>query len=163
MSPLLGELETVLEQLIAEHRRLLAQLDKHQAAMKALDAAGIEQAGQLQQASRTCIAALEQRRRTLVTRLAPAANPREELTLKKLAELYPARSPVLLRLRAELRAVVEQITARARISAKLAAAVLGHLNTVVRLLAGAVERAGLYTKDGTPQVSNRIGMMEAVG
>ena len=45
----------------------------------------------------------------------------------------------------------------------LAGAVLGHLNTVVRLIAGAVERAGIYTKSGVPQVSNRIGVMEAVG
>jgi hypothetical protein len=37
------------------------------------------------------------------------------------------------------------------------------LNTVVRLLAGAVEKAGLYTKHGVPQVSSRIGVMEAVG
>ena len=40
---------------------------------------------------------------------------------------------------------------------------LGHLNTVVRLLAGAVERAGVYTKDGIPRVASRIGIMEAVG
>ena len=46
---------------------------------------------------------------------------------------------------------------------RLASAVLGHLNTVVRLLAGAVEKAGLYTKQGIPQVSARIGVMEAVG
>ena len=30
-------------------------------------------------------------------------------------------------------------------------------------LAGAVERAGVYTKDGIPRVSGRIGIMEAVG
>ena len=42
-------------------------------------------------------------------------------------------------------------------------ALLGHLNTVVRLIAGAVERAGVYTKTGAPQMSNRIGVMEAVG
>jgi len=32
----------------------------------------------------------------------------------------------------------------------------------VRLLAGSVEQAGLYTKHGVPKVSARIGMMEAV-
>jgi hypothetical protein len=45
----------------------------------------------------------------------------------------------------------------------LAGAVLGHLNTVVRLIAGAVEQAGVYTKQGVPQVSARIGVIEAVG
>jgi hypothetical protein len=58
--------------------------------------------------------------------------------------------------------VLEQLAARNKISGKVATAVLGHLNTVVRLLAGAVERAGLYTKNGIPQVSSRIGAIEAV-
>jgi hypothetical protein len=37
------------------------------------------------------------------------------------------------------------------------------LNTVVRLIAGAVEQAGVYTKTGSPKVSGRIGVLEAVG
>ena len=44
--------------------------------------------------------------------------------------------------------------------------IVGPGNTYVqlakRLLAGAVERAGVYTKDGVPRVSSRIGIMEAV-
>ena len=38
-----------------------------------------------------------------------------------------------------------------------------HTQVLVRLLAGAVEKAGLYTKHGVPQVSSRVGTMEAVG
>jgi hypothetical protein len=59
--------------------------------------------------------------------------------------------------------VATTIASRTKVSGKVAGAVLGHLNTVVRLLAGAVERAGVYTKDGIPRVSGRIGIMEAVG
>jgi hypothetical protein len=70
---------------------------------------------------------------------------------------------VLLGLRDELRSVIEQIQRRTHVAGRLAAAVLGHLNTVVRVLAGAVEQAGVYTKHGTPHVATRIGVMEAVG
>ena len=70
---------------------------------------------------------------------------------------------MLLKLRDELKKTIEQIQTRTHIAGRFAGAVLGHLNTVVRLIAGAVERAGIYTKNGVPQVSNRIGVMEAVG
>ncbi len=48
-------------------------------------------------------------------------------------------------------------------AAKLSAAVLGHLNTAVRLVAGAIERAGVYTRTGSPKVAARIGNMDAIG
>jgi hypothetical protein len=68
-----------------------------------------------------------------------------------------------MKLRDELKAAIQSVQKRSNIAGKVASAVLGHLNTVVRLLAGAVEKAGLYTKQGIPQVSSRIGVMEAVG
>jgi hypothetical protein len=83
--------------------------------------------------------------------------------LTKLADLYPQRRQSLFKLRDELRGVASTISNRTKVSSRLAGAVLGHLNTVVRLLAGAVERAGVYTKAGVPRVANRIGIMEAVG
>jgi hypothetical protein len=77
--------------------------------------------------------------------------------------MYPPNGPMLLKLRQELKAVIGQVQTRTHVAGRLASAVVGHLNTVVRLLAGAVEKAGLYTKQGIPQVSSRIGVMEAVG
>ena len=59
--------------------------------------------------------------------------------------------------------MVEATAARTHVAGRVATAVLGHLNTVVRLVAGAVEKAGLYTKNGVPRVSSRIGVMDAVG
>lgn len=162
MSRQLCELETVLQQMIVEHRRLLAHVEKHEAAMKSFDLKTMDDAARLQETSRQRIAVLEQRRRLLAVELAKGMSV-QELTIRKIAEMNPGRSDLLLRLGADLKGIVVQISARTHVSGKLASAVLGHLNTIVRLIAGAVEKAGLYTKHGIPQVSSRIGMMEAVG
>lgn len=163
MSRQLFEVEGILQQLIVEHRKLLKHVESQQSAMKALDLGAMDAAAQQQQAARLRIATLENKRRQLCVMLARAAKMTDEPTVKRLAELNPQRAPVLLGLRDELRSVIDQIQRRTHIAGKLAAAVLGHLNTVVRLLAGAVERAGVYTKHGTPHVAARIGVMEAVG
>ena len=163
MSRQLCELEPLLQQMIVEHLKLLAHIDKHEAAMKAFDLRAIDEATRLQEGSRLRIAALEQRRRAVASQLCKPGSAAGELTLRKLAALQPERSAALLQIGGELRNLVEQIAAKTHVTRKLASTVLGHLNTVVRLVAGAVEKAGLYTKNGTPKVSGRIGMMEAVG
>ena len=84
-------------------------------------------------------------------------------TVPDLAAMYPAQAAALLNARDELKATMNALQQRTHVVSRLAGAVAGHLNTVVRLLAGAVEKAGLYTKQGVPQVSTRIGVMEAVG
>ena len=63
----------------------------------------------------------------------------------------------------DLRATMNEVARRSGIAGRLANAVLGHLNTAVRLIAGAVEQAGVYSKSGSPQIPVRIGAMEAVG
>ena len=163
MSRQLCELEAILQQLVVEHRRLLSHVEQHEAAMKAFDLKNMDDAGQLQESSRLRIAMLEQRRRNVVVQMTKAMNVRGDVTVRQLAGLFPSRADALMQLRAELKSVVEQIQARTHVTGKLAGAVLGHLNMVVRLIAGVVEKAGLYTKNGVPQVSSRIGMMEAVG
>jgi hypothetical protein len=109
------------------------------------------------------IIALEQRRRAIVQQLTRGMNVGPDPTIRKLAALFPIKAQSLLALRAELRGVIDQISARNHVAGKVAAAVLGHLNTVVRLISGVVERAGLYTKKGIPKVSSRIGVMDATG
>lgn len=163
MPPQVSELEILLGQLVAEHRRLLAQVERHAEAMKKIDLPAMEDSGRQQEACRLRINAMEQRRRLLVQQISRAANQPGELTLPLLAGMFPAKAGSLMKLRAELKALAEQIAHRTRVSGKVAAAVLGHLNTAVRLVAGAVERAGLYTKKGIPRASRRIGMMETVG
>ena len=164
MSRLLPELENVLQSLVAEHRRLLAHLEAQQAAMKAFDLKALDDARNQQEASRLRVAALENRRRATVLLIARTLRvDAQTLTITRLAELQPAARGPLLKLRDELKGLAAQIGARTHVAGRLASAVLGHLNTVVRLLAGAVEKTGVYTRQGVPRVSGRIGVMEAVG
>lgn len=163
MSRQLVELESILRQLIDEHRRLLKQMDAQQTAMRSFNLAELDQLANQQEGSRLRIAALETRRRNTAGQIARGLNIAGDLSLTKLAQFYPQRMHELMRLRDELKEVIAQITARTHVAGRLAGAVLGHLNTAVRLLAGAVEQAGLYTRQGVPRVSSRIGVMEAVG
>jgi hypothetical protein len=93
----------------------------------------------------------------------PAPSTQAARPVADAAPLHPPHRVTLLALRDEIKTLAGQIAGRTHVAARLSSAVLGHLNTVVRLLAGAVEKAGLYTKHGVPSVSSRIGVMEAVG
>src|SRR2546421_5146121 len=163
MSRFLPELETVLRALADEHRRLLAHVESQQAAMKAFDLKSMDAARNQQEASRLRVASLEAKRRTIVSHMAKGLKLEGALTLTRIADLHPPRRQALLAVRYEIKELAEVIATRSHIAGRLASSVLGHLNTVVRLLAGAVEKAGLYTKHGVPRVSGRIGVMEAVG
>ena len=163
MSRPISELEALLSQLIDEHRKLLGHTERQQAAMRVLDLKGMDDAARLQDGTRLRIAGLESKRRNLIVTIARSHRMTQIPTLPDIANMYPANAPTLLKLRDELKATMKSVQSRAHVASRLASAVAGHLNTVVRLLAGAVEKAGLYTKQGVPQVSNRIGVMEAVG
>jgi hypothetical protein len=163
MSRQLTELEGLLQQLTAEHRKMLKFVDAHQAAMRAMDLKGMDAAAKQQEASRLRIASVENKRRMLTVVLARQAGLQGEPTVTRLAEVYPQRQKELTALRDELRAVISEVASKTHVAGKLAGAVLGHLNTVVRVIAGAVEQAGVYTRQGTPRVSGRIGVVDAVG
>src|SRR5690242_5448128 len=115
MSRQLSELETILQQLVIEHRRLLALVEKHEAAMKAFDLKAMDEAGQSQEASRLRIAMLEQRRRNAVAQVTKGMNLKGDVNLRTLARLFPARTEPLMKLRAELKKAVEQIQARTHV------------------------------------------------
>jgi hypothetical protein len=85
------------------------------------------------------------------------------VTIRQIADAFPQNGPKLLQLRDELKSLIKQLADRTHVAGRLAAAVLGHLNTAMRFFAGAVGQAGTYTKNGVPRVANRIGVMEAVG
>ena len=164
MSRQLPELENILRLLVTEHEKLLNQLLSQQAAMKKLDLKALEEFSQQQEGTRMRITTLDQRRKVLVTQIALTLRMQGTPTLTKLAEALPAgTNGNLLVLRDQLKDVMTKIAAQTQLASRIAGAVLGHLNTAVRYLAGAVEQAGLYTKHGTPNVSQRIGMIEAVG
>jgi hypothetical protein len=162
MSRPLDELQAVLAQLIEQQRKLLAETDRHQAAIRTMNVAGMESSRARQEAIRLTIAALEPRRR-LVTEPLAAAMKIPAPTLTQLADLHPQHRAKLLAQRDELRQIISQITQRTTVAGKITGAVLTHLNRVVRLMAGTMQQAGVYTKHGVPKLAPRIGAIETVG
>lgn len=163
MSRAVADLESVLAQMIVEHRKLLKLVEAQQAAMRHFKLETMEEITLQQEKMRLRLGQLDNQRRQIVHQIARQNNITGELTISRLAELYPPRRHALIKLKDDLRGTIQQIQTRTHVAGRLAGAVLGHLNTVVRLVAGAVERAGVYTKTGAPQMSARIGVMEAVG
>ena len=163
MSRQVTELEGVLQLMIDEHRRMLATVIAQQAAMKTLKLDAMQDAMHRQESSRLRIANLDMRRRLLAQQIAKLSRVNGEMSLAQVATVYPQSGPKLLKLRDDLKALIKQIADRTHVAGRVAAAVLGHLNTAMRLFAGAVGQSGVYTKHGTPRVANRIGVMDAVG
>jgi hypothetical protein len=163
MSRHISDLHAILTQLIAEHRRLLDLLVEQHSAMKKFDINTMADLMPRQEMARLRITDLESKRRAIMRQITGSLKLQQEPRLTRLAELFPNLAEPLLKARQELRDVAEKITQRTQGSGRLASAVLGHLNTVVRILAGAAQRAGLYTRQGIPRVGTRIGVMDAVG
>ena len=163
MTRQMSDLETLLQHLIAEHRKLIDAMNEQQSAMKRLNLPEMEAAMAEQESLRLRIGSLDLRRRSLVQQVALAMKLAGEPSLQRIASADKQRGPALLKLRDELREVMLEAQSRTHIVGKLAGAVLGHLNTVVRAIAGTVEQAGVYNRSGLPQMSARIGAMEAVG
>jgi hypothetical protein len=162
MSRPLDELLNSLTLLIGEHRRLLAEAERHQAAIRSMDLPAMDASRVRQDAIRARIAAMEERRRLAAEQCANGLKGRA-VTLTRLAEMHPAYRGQLLLLRDELRDVIGQISQRTHVAGRVAGAVLGHLNTVVRLVVGGAQQGGVYTKRGIPKLSPRIGIIETVG
>ncbi len=158
-----SELENLLRQLIAEHRKLLVHVERQQEAMKAFDMNAMDAAARQQEAARLRIATIENKRRALAQAIAAKLGLTGPITITQLAERDPQHRESLLQLAVELKDVIHRIAHRTHVAGRLAGAVVGHLNTVMRLLAGAVAQAGVYTKQGVPRVAKRIGAMEAIG
>lgn len=163
MSAPIAELEKLLTMLLAEHRTLLAAVTAHQDAMRSFRFDDLTGAQDAIEASRTRIVMAEARRRVTVQQIVRLHKLPATASLTQIAEVAPQHKQSLLKLRDELKLLAGQITRKTTVSSKVAGALLGHLNTVVRLVAGAVQQAAVYTKQGMPTVSARIGVMEAVG
>src|SRR5687767_5121110 len=138
MSRQVLELETLLQQLIDKHYKLLGHVERHQAAMKTIDVKAMDDAVRLQEASRLRIANLEVKRRQTVIMIGRAHRMQNGPTLSDLAAMFPPSAAKLHKLRDELKSAIQKIQTKTHVAGRLASAVLGHLNTVVRLLAGAV-------------------------
>jgi hypothetical protein len=163
MSRQLSEILSICTQIIAEQKRLLQQMESQHQAMKTLDVPSMEGLVSAQEDTRLRITMFDNRRKVLAKQIAAQLKLSGEPTLTKLAELFPAQGPAILKTRDDLRDAIERIQRRSQMSSKLCGAVLGHLNTVGRLIAGAMRRAGIYTKQGVREITGRIGVMDAVG
>jgi hypothetical protein len=164
MSQALSDIQAILRAQIAEHRRLLATLDVHQGAVRTLNLQTLDESGRQQELARQRIAQLEARRRIAVQKLAIELKIQGQPAVAEIVEKLTApQAQALNALRDELRGLIEQIQQRTRLATRVVGSVLGHLNTVVRVFAGAAQQAGVYTKTGVPKVGTRIGVMEAVG
>jgi hypothetical protein len=157
------ELETLLQDLLVEHHKLSMHLDNQQTAMKQLRVKEMEIARAMQEGSRLRIIGLENRRRAQVQQIARINQLQTEPKIPQLAQMYPQRSAQLMKLHGELKSVMTEIADKSFIASKLASAVLGHLNTAMRILGQAVGSGGVYTQRGVAKVAHRIGVMEAVG
>jgi hypothetical protein len=163
MSRQLTEIQGIVGQLIVEHQKLLAQMETAHIAMKATDLNAMDAILNQQEATRLRIAGFESRRKALALQVGQSFKISGDLTITKLAELFPQHRLQLIKQRDELRGVMAKISQRSYVTASVSTAVLGHLNLVLRLLAGAIERAGLYTRDGLPRMASRIGIIDARG
>ena len=157
------DLESVLGELLEEHRKLLMCVEIHQAAMQSLNVPAMETSRARQEAARTRIMRLEDRRRGMVMQIARINQIKGEPKIPAIAELYPQRRTQLLALREQLLTAMRKVSDRSFVANKVASGVLGHLNTAMRILAGAVGNGGIYTNRGTPKMARRIGVIEAVG
>jgi hypothetical protein len=159
----LNELQTNLTQLLAEHRKQLAQLESQYTAMKKLDINTMFDLATAMEATRLRLIMLDGKRKAICHQIATACKLKEELTVTRIIELFPPHAAPFVTLRTELREVAGKISKRTFLASKLSCSVVGHLNTALRLLSSAVERAGLYTRNGVPRGPTRIGVMDAVG
>jgi len=157
------DLENLLKEMLEEHRKLLMHLEVHQSAMQSLNLPEMEACRTRQEAARSRIIRLENRRKAMVQQIARINQLTGEPQIPALAEIYPQRKAQLLAVRGELQLVMKKIAERSHVATRLASAVLGHLNTAMRIVAGAVGSGGIYTNRGTPKMARRIGVIEAVG
>ena len=160
---LVAELEDLLAQLTAEHRKLVGQVEAHAAAMRGLDLKAMDRTRRQQEACRSRVNGMEGRRRAVVRHLARLHGLPGEPKVPAIADLYPARRAALMGGRQALRDAIGAVNHGNRVSTSLARSVLGHLNSAVRAFTRAVDRPGTYTRDGMPRLAGRIGVMEAVG
>ena len=162
MSPTIVELEKLLALLVTEHRALSAAADVYQAALRTFDLEQINAGADAVETSRAKIVMFENRRRHQTLLVARTHKLASDETITQIADAVPAHRINLLKHRDALRTLTAEIAAKNSVSAKVAAAMMGHLNSVVRMVSGAVRQAAVYTRYGQHTVAARVGVMEAV-
>lgn len=164
------ELERTLAQLASEQTLLLELLMRQRAALQTLDVASLEGLTDNIERHRLRVAAVEGRCRALLAAAAGALRlaGSEQPTLSRLTEavLDQRRRERLRNLRGQLRERAESVERASQVNARLTGALLGHLNTSVRLLISGVGDTATYTRSGTSSVQSmplQRRLLETVG
>ncbi|MEM6314396.1 MAG: flagellar export chaperone FlgN [Planctomycetota bacterium] len=144
----LADLERILRQQIAVYRELDKLLAEHRVALEGMALQPILDVNKKQAVLRDRLAKLEQHRRAIFDKLGA-----ESLT--ELATKHGPQGLTLLKLRRELQRVTGEVGTQSKLTSKIAAGMLGHLNTAVRVLAEAAGETGLYDKHGNPKLRRR--------
>jgi hypothetical protein len=152
-----------MSQLVVEYTRLTATAERYQLAMRALDTAAMDALQHEQEKLRMRLAQMEIRRRTALNGIARFYKLDHLPTLTEIAGLDAGRSGEIRRFQKELREITGRLQRHTTVSQRLAGALLGHLNSAVKLFAGITQQASTYTRHGGPKITGRIGGLEAVG
>src|SRR5262245_55825844 len=116
MSRFVQDLEVLLDQLIAEHRKMLGYGQQQTAAMKHMNLAGMEAARSQQEACRQRIRQIDHRRRGTVQQLGRMHKFASELTMSQIIDLYPANAAALAKKRDALRRLAGEIALKTNVA-----------------------------------------------
>lgn len=163
MSRSISDLINVLKTILRDYARMADLVQQQQTAMRALDQSAMERLHADQDRLRIQLSQLENRRKNSLSAVARAYKLSVMPTLAQVADLEPAHRQEILQLRDDLQRVTQELANRWLMVLRLAGALLGHLNSAVKLLAGATQQAGTYTRQGGTMLSGRIGVVDAVG
>lgn len=151
MDKALAELESLLTQLIAEHRQLLEQLRGKQQAMRSAKPAEVEARCTQEQAIVYRIGRLETQRQDAVRRITAMIDPaaRSTLSITQIADRVeePLRGRLLV-LRQQLRELIETVRRENEVARIATEGLLKHVQGIIQQVAAAMG-AGTYGRRGS--------------
>lgn len=148
------QLSDLLSELSAAYESLLVLSDDHRAALRRADGRAVELAAAGQQSILETVGALEQRRRELVARAAPAlpelaTKKATQLTLTDLARAaHPDSRPRLLERAAALRTIVSQYHDKSGTILAATRSLMDHATGLVHQVSRHLSHAGTYSRRG---------------
>lgn len=143
------ELESLLRDIATLHRRLLVTLETQRAALRRADGAAVARAAEEHEALLGEERRLDQRRRALVARHAPAGRDPSRVTLTELAELVSEPERAALRALAdEARGCVARARAESAALGQATRSLLSHMQGVMRQVGQSLSHARTYTRKG---------------
>lgn len=147
------EFETVLSDLLTEHRAMIDLAQAHRDAISRADARAIKGILDQQAASLDRVHSLERRRQQLVLVLAPE-EPRMPMAriAERLAQPWRERTVALAK---QLREMVLRVQKEQRVVRTASESLLSHMDGLMQQLAQKLSHAGTYTDRGRADVGRQ--------